>query len=240
MTRFPPEPNGYLHIGHAKAFLLDFGIADEFGGKCNLRFDDTNPEREDVEYVDAQREDLKWMGCDWGDREYFASDYYEQLYEWAVYLVKQGKAYVDDLSQEQMREHRGTPTEPGRNSPLPRPRRRGKPRPPRADEARRVRRGALRPAREDRHGAPEPRHARPDDVPHPQGAPSPHRRQVVHLPDVRLCPLPLRRDRGRDPLALRHRLREQPRALRLVHQQRPRPGRRRTSTSSRGSTSPTR
>ncbi len=118
VTRFPPEPNGYLHIGHAKAFLLDFGIAEEFGGRCNLRFDDTNPEREDVEYVDAQREDLKWMGCDWADREFFASDYYDRLYEWAVYLVRQGKAYVDDLSQEQMREHRGTPTEPGRNSPF--------------------------------------------------------------------------------------------------------------------------
>ncbi len=117
VTRFPPEPNGYLHIGHAKAFLLDFGIAEEFGGQCNLRFDDTNPEKEDVEYVDAEREDLKWMGCDWGDREYFASDYYDQLYEWAVYLVKQGKAYVDDLSQGEMREYRGTPTEPGRNSP---------------------------------------------------------------------------------------------------------------------------
>jgi glutaminyl-tRNA synthetase len=117
VTRFPPEPNGYLHIGHAKAFLLDFGVAEEFGGKCNLRFDDTNPEREDVEYVDAQRDDLKWMGCDWGDREFFASDYYDRLYDWAVYLVKQGKAYVDDLSQEEMRAHRGTPTEPGRNSP---------------------------------------------------------------------------------------------------------------------------
>jgi len=118
VTRFPPEPNGYLHIGHAKAFLLDFGVAQEFGGKCNLRFDDTNPEKEEVEYVDAMREDLRWMGCDWGDREYFASDYYERLYGWAVFLVKQGKAYVDDLSQEQMREHRGTPTEPGRDSPF--------------------------------------------------------------------------------------------------------------------------
>jgi glutaminyl-tRNA synthetase len=117
VTRFPPEPNGYLHIGHAKAFLLDFGVAEEFGGKCNLRFDDTNPEKEDVEYVDAQRDDLKWMGCDWGDREFFASDYYDRLYDWAVTLVKQGKAYVDDLSQEEMRAHRGTPTEQGKNSP---------------------------------------------------------------------------------------------------------------------------
>ena len=117
ITRWPPEPNGYMHIGHAKAFLLDFGIAEEFGGHCNLRFDDTNPEKEETEYVEAIKADLKWMGCDWGDREYYASDYYDQLYEWAVHLVREGKAYVDHLSQEEMREYRGTPTEPGRDSP---------------------------------------------------------------------------------------------------------------------------
>lgn len=116
-TRFPPEPNGYLHIGHAKAFSIDFGVAEDFGGLCNLRFDDTNPVKEDVEYVDSEKEDIRWMGWDWGDREYYASDYYDQLYEWAIKLIKKGKAYVDDLSADQIREYRGTLTEPGRNSP---------------------------------------------------------------------------------------------------------------------------
>jgi len=116
-TRFPPEPNGYLHIGHAKAFAIDFLIAREFGGKCNLRFDDTNPVKEDVEYVDAIKEDIRWLGFDWEEREYYASDYYEQLYQWAIELIKKGKAYVDDLSPEEMKEYRGPWTEPGRNSP---------------------------------------------------------------------------------------------------------------------------
>ncbi|MFB3909733.1 MAG: glutamine--tRNA ligase/YqeY domain fusion protein [Candidatus Eisenbacteria bacterium] len=116
-TRFPPEPNGYLHIGHAKAFALNFGIAAEFGGKCNLRFDDTNPEKEDVEYVDSIQEDIRWLGFDWGDRLFFASDYFERLYAWAQKLIRDGKAYVCDLSADQMREYRGTLTEPGRNSP---------------------------------------------------------------------------------------------------------------------------
>ncbi len=116
-TRFPPEPNGYLHIGHAKAFAIDFLIAREFGGKCNLRFDDTNPVKEDVEYVDAIKEDIRWLGFDWEEREYYASDYYEQLYQWAIELIKKGKAYVDDLSPEEMKEYRGPWTEPGRDSP---------------------------------------------------------------------------------------------------------------------------
>jgi glutaminyl-tRNA synthetase len=116
-TRFPPEPNGYLHIGHAKAICLDFGVAEEFGGKCNLRFDDTNPVKEEQEYIDAITEDVRWLGFDWGDRLYFASDYFQQLYDWAVQLIKAGKAYVDHLSQEQMREYRGTLTEPGKDSP---------------------------------------------------------------------------------------------------------------------------
>ncbi|MEJ5200139.1 MAG: glutamine--tRNA ligase, partial [Anaerolineae bacterium] len=116
-TRFPPEPNGYLHIGHAKAMAIDFGIAQEFGGKCNLRFDDTNPIKEDVEYVEAIKEDIRWLGFDWEDREYYASDYFEQLYQMAVDLIKKGKAYVCDLSPEEMREYRGTPTVPGRESP---------------------------------------------------------------------------------------------------------------------------
>ncbi len=117
ITRFPPEPNGYLHIGHAMAFGLDFEVADEHGGECNLRFDDTNPVKEEEEYVDAIIEDIRWLGFDWGDRLYFASDYFDQLYEYAIRLIKKGKAFVCDLSQDEMREYRGTLTEPGRNSP---------------------------------------------------------------------------------------------------------------------------
>jgi glutaminyl-tRNA synthetase len=116
-TRFPPEPNGRLHIGHAKAISIDFGMAEEFGGKCNLRFDDTNPTKEETEYVDAIKEDIHWLGYDWGDREYYASGYFEQLYQWAVQLIKAGKAYVCDLSADEVREFRGTLTEPGRESP---------------------------------------------------------------------------------------------------------------------------
>lgn len=116
-TRFPPEPNGYLHIGHAKSICLNFGIASENGGLCNLRFDDTNPSKEDVEYVDSIQEDVKWLGFDWGDRMFYASDYFAQLYEYAEQLIRMGKAYVCDLSAQEMREYRGTLTEPGRNSP---------------------------------------------------------------------------------------------------------------------------
>jgi len=116
-TRFPPEPNGYLHIGHAKAICIDFGIAEDYGGMCNLRFDDTNPTKEEVEYVESIQEDIHWLGFDWDDRLYYASDYFEQLYDFAVQLIKKGAAYVDDLSAEEIREYRGTLTEPGRDSP---------------------------------------------------------------------------------------------------------------------------
>ncbi len=116
-TRFPPEPNGYLHIGHAKAICLDFGIAASNGGLCNLRFDDTNPSKESIEYVQAIQDDVKWLGFDWGDRLYFASDYFEQLFQYAVQLIEKGKAFVCDLSPDEIREYRGTLTEPGRNSP---------------------------------------------------------------------------------------------------------------------------
>jgi glutaminyl-tRNA synthetase len=115
-TRFPPEPNGYLHIGHAKAICIDFGLADEFGGKTNLRFDDTNPEKEEQEYVDSIQRDIHWLGFDW-ERLCFASDYFGQLYEWAIQLIKAGNAYVDDLTADQIRQYRGTLTEPGKNSP---------------------------------------------------------------------------------------------------------------------------
>src|SRR5882757_7817632 len=115
-TRFPPEPNGYLHIGHAKSICLNFGVAEEHRGTCNLRFDDTNPTTEDVEYVDAIKEDVAWLGFSW-DALFYASDYFEQLYQFAVELIRRDKAYVDSLSADEIRAHRGTLTEPGRNSP---------------------------------------------------------------------------------------------------------------------------
>ena len=116
-TRFPPEPNGYLHLGHAKSICLNFGVAKEFNGLCNLRFDDTNPTKEDTEYVESIREDVRWLGGDWGDREFYASNYFDKLYEYAEQLIKMGKAYVDDLSADEIREYRGTLTQPGRESP---------------------------------------------------------------------------------------------------------------------------
>jgi len=116
-TRFPPEPNGYLHIGHAKSICLNFGLADAYNGLCNLRFDDTNPEKEDIEYVDSIMEDIRWLGFEWHDKPYYASDYFDQLYEWAVQLIKDGKAYVDDQSQELISQQRGVPTRPGTESP---------------------------------------------------------------------------------------------------------------------------
>ena len=118
VTRFPPEPNGYLHIGHAKSICLNFGVAEEFGGKCNLRYDDTNPTKEDQEYIDAIERDVRWLGFDWGENLYHASDYFEQLYEWAEHLIRAGNAYVDDQTQEEMRLTRGTLTEAGTESPF--------------------------------------------------------------------------------------------------------------------------
>ena len=118
VTRFPPEPNGYLHIGHAKSICLNFGIAEEFGGQCNLRFDDTNPTKEEQEYIDAIEADVRWLGFDWGKNLHYASDYFEQLYDWAEVLIRAGKAYVDDQDPDAMRAARGTLTEPGTNSPF--------------------------------------------------------------------------------------------------------------------------
>ena len=116
-TRFPPEPNGYLHIGHAKSIWLNFGLAADFGGKTNLRFDDTNPSKEETEYVDSIMDNVRWLGYDWEDRVFYASDYFGQLYAWAVQLIQSGKAYVCDLSAEEVRKYRGTLTEPGKESP---------------------------------------------------------------------------------------------------------------------------
>ena len=117
VTRFPPEPNGYLHIGHAKAICLNFGVAEEYRGRCHLRFDDTNPAKEEQEFIDAIKRDVHWLGFDWGEHLYHASDYFEQLYEWAEHLIREGKAYVDDTPPDRMRSQRGTLTEPGQNSP---------------------------------------------------------------------------------------------------------------------------
>ena len=117
ITRFPPEPNGYLHIGHAKSICLNFGLAEKFGGSCNLRFDDTNPEKEEVEYVESIKKDIRWLGFEWGDREYYASDYFDTLYDYAVILIRKGLAYVDDQSAEEISASRGTPTQPGKESP---------------------------------------------------------------------------------------------------------------------------
>src|SRR5210317_1056301 len=117
MTRFPPEPNGYLHIGHAKSICLNFGLAQDFNGVCNLRFDDTNPTKEEQQYIDSIKEDVRWLGFDWQERLYFASDYFEKFYEFALFLIKKGRAYVDSLSAEEIREYRGTLTQAGRESP---------------------------------------------------------------------------------------------------------------------------
>ena len=118
VTRFPPEPNGYLHIGHAKAICLDFGVAEEFGGRCHLRMDDTNPSKESTEYVEAIKRDVRWLGFDWGSHFYFAADYFERMYECARTLIRAGKAYVCELTQEEWKNYRGIPTEPGRESPF--------------------------------------------------------------------------------------------------------------------------
>ena len=135
-TRFPPEPNGYLHIGHAKSICLNFGIAQDYGGQCNLRFDDTNPCKEDVEYVDSIMEDVRWLGFDWEDRLFYASDYFDQLYEWAIQLIKAGKAYVCDLNADQMREYSRHLDHAGQKQPVSRPVGRGEPRSVRADAGR--------------------------------------------------------------------------------------------------------
>ena len=156
-TRFPPEPNGYLHIGHAKAIYVDFGTAERFNGICNLRMDDTNPTKEDVEYVDAIKEDIHWLGYDWEDRFYYASDYFEDMYNGAVELIKKGLAYVCELTPDQMREMRGDLTTPAQSPYRDRP----------MEESLDL-------------------FARPGHLPHqPHAAPS-HRYQMVHLPDVRL------------------------------------------------------
>ena len=184
MTRFPPEPNGYLHIGHAKAICLNFGVAEEFRGRCHLRFDDTNPTKEEQEFIDAIKRDVHWLGFDWGEHLYHASDYFEQLYDWAEYLIREGKAYVDDTPPDQMRSQRGTLTEPGQNSPVPLSLDRGEPGPVPPHARRRVPQRRARAAREDRHGVAQHEPARPGAVPHPARRASAHRQRLVHLPHL--------------------------------------------------------
>ena len=176
-TRFPPEPNGYLHIGHAKSICLNFGVAAEHGGTCNLRFDDTNPTKEDVEYVDAIKEDVAWLGFTW-DALLYASDYFEQLYQFAVELIRQGKAYVDSLTADEIRALSRHADRAGPQQPVPRSAGRGEPRSVRADAGRRVRGRRARAAREDRHGVAEHQHARPDALPDPARDASPDRRRA--------------------------------------------------------------
>ena len=215
-TRFPPEPNGYLHIGHAKSICLNFGVAAEFGGTCNLRFDDTNPTKEDVEYVDSIQEDVRWLGFTWHEQPLYASDYFERLYEYARHLIGKGQAYVDSLTADEIRAHRGTLTEPGTASPY-----RDRPVEESLDLFARMRAGEFRRRRaraagEDRHGVAEHQPARSGALSHPARASSPHRRRVVHLPDVRLRASAVRRDRAHHALALHARVRGSPAALRLA------------------------
>ena len=216
VTRFPPEPNGYLHIGHAKSICLNFGVAAEFGGRCHLRFDDTNPLKEEQLYIDAIEEDVRWLGFDWGTHLYHASDHFDRLYEWAEYLVERGLAYIDDQSAEEMRANRGTLTEPGADSPF-----RDRSPAENLDLLRRMKAGefpegarVLRAKIDMASGNINLRD--PDAAPHPARAPSAHRRPVENLPDLRFRPRPVGRHRACHPFDLHHGVRGPPAALRLA------------------------
>ena len=219
VTRFPPEPNGYLHIGHAKSICLNFGVAQEFGGRCHLRFDDTNPTKEEQEYIDAIERDVRWLGFDWGEHLYHASDYFEQLYDWAEHLIRAGKAYVDDQSPEEMRVNRGTLTEPGKNSPF-----RDRTVEENLDLFRRMRAGefpngarVLRAKIDMASGNINLRDPVLYRILHAQ-----HPRTGTtwsHLSELRFRARPVRRDRGHHPFDLHARIRGSPAALRLVHRE---------------------
>ena len=211
-TRFPPEPNGYLHIGHCKALIIDFGTAEKYSGLCNLRMDDTNPTKEDVEYVEAIKEDIHWLGFDWGDRFYYGSDYFEKDYEYAVELIKKGLAYVCELTPEQFKEYRGdlnTPAvSPYRDRPIEES----------LDLFARMRAGEFEdnrydPPGQDRSGFRQLQYARPGDLPHPPYAPPPSGRQVVHLSHVRLCPSHSGRAGGHYPFPVLSGIRGPPSSL---------------------------
>ena len=211
-TRFPPEPNGYLHIGHAKSICLNFGLAAEFGGLCNLRFDDTNPSKEDVEYVDSIKADVRWLGFDWAEREFYASDYFDQLYDFAVGLMKAGNAYVCDLTRGSDQRIPRHFDEPGKNSPY-----RDRSVEENLDLLDACGAGNFRTgphaAREDRHGFAESESPRPGHVPHSARHASQNGRQMVHLPDLRFRPRPVRFPRGNYPLPMHAGIRGSPAAL---------------------------
>ena len=215
-TRFPPEPNGYLHIGHAKSICLNFGIAREFGGICNVRMDDTNPTKEETEYVDSIMSDVKWLIDGWAGEHFgqapcYASDYFEKFYEYALQLVRQGKAYVCDMTPGTDR--RVSP--PRERKPVSSSSRRRKPRPARADESGRIPRWHAHAPREDRHERAEHVAARSGALSHPARRTSPDRQQVVHLSDVRFRPHPERLHRGHHAFGLHPGIRGAPPALRL-------------------------
>ena len=215
-TRFPPEPNGYLHIGHAKSICLNFGLAQKFGGTCNLRLDDTNPLAESDEYVRSIVEDVRWLGFDYEDRLFFASDYFPQIYEWAEQLVRDGKAYVDDRGLEEIRSSRGNFYAGGQESPY-----RNRSIAENLDLLRRMRAGEFGDGERVLRtkidmSSPNRKFARPGNVPNPPCAPSPHRRHLVPVPNVRLGPWPLRRGRKNYPFGMHVGIRRSPSPLRLV------------------------
>ena len=183
-TRFPPEPNGYLHIGHAKSICLNFGLAANFKGLCNLRFDDTDPSKEEVEYVDSIKKDVRWLGFDWEEREFYASDYFEQLFEYALQLIKAGKAYVDSLNAEEIREYRGTLTEPGKKQSLSGPIHRRKSGSVRTDAGRGIRGRRSRAARQNRYGFAQYAHAGSHPLPYQESAPLSLGKNVGNIPHV--------------------------------------------------------
>ena len=219
VTRFPPEPNGYLHIGHAKSICLNFGLARDFGGRCHLRFDDTNPAREEVEYTESIKESVQWLGFDWGTHLYYASDYFVQLCQWAEHLILRGKAYVDDLTAEEMRAYRGTLTEPGKDSPY-----RQRSPEENLDLFRRMQAGefpdgakVLR-AKIDMSS---PNMNLRDPVMYRiMHAPHPHAGDKWRIyPDVRLCPRPVGRHRGNYPFHLHAGVRGPSSPVRVVSRQ---------------------
>ncbi len=218
-TRFPPEPNGYLHIGHAKSICLNFGVARDYGGVCHLRFDDTNPEKESMEYADSIIDAVRWLGFDWEkdgtSHQYFASDYYDKLYQYAELLIERGKAYVDSQSADEMRTNRGSLTEPGTNSPYRDAHAARKPRFVPPHEGGRIQGRRACAAREDRHGLAEYEHARPGHLSDPFRASLPHGRRLVRLPDVRLRALHLGCDRKHHAFAVHAGIRGSSAALRL-------------------------
>ncbi len=219
VTRFPPEPNGYLHIGHAKSICLNFGVAQEFGGRCHLRFDDTNPAKEEQEYIDAIKRDVRWLGFDWGDHLYHASDYFEQLYQWAEDSDPRRQGL---RRRSEPRRHARKPRLADRarkEQPIPRAHRRRKPRPVSPHAGGRVPERRARAAREDRHGRRQHQPARPRALSHPACEPSAHWRQVGDLSELRFRARTVGRDRDHHALPVHARIRGSPPALRLVPRQ---------------------